>query len=73
MTDLTKLTDHQLVKLYEEGNYSAFDVLLERHQASIYSYILFLVKDPDVANDFFQDTFQRAIVAIRTHKYQTYE
>ena len=25
----------------------------------------------DAANDFFQDTFQRAIIAIRSHKYQT--
>jgi len=65
------MTDHELVELYENGNDSAFDVLLGRHQAYIYSYILFLVKDTDVANDFFQDTFSRAIVAIRSHKYQT--
>lgn len=65
------MTDHELVKLYEQGNDSAFDILLSRHQAYLYSYILFLVKDSDVANDFFQDTFQRAIIAIRTHKYQT--
>ena len=71
MNQLSAMTDHELVVLYEEGNDSAFDVLLERHQAYIYSYILFLVKDADAANDFFQDTFQRAIVAIRSHKYQT--
>ena len=71
MNDLSAMTDHELVQLYENGNDSAFDVLLERHQAYIYSYILFLVKDSDVANDFFQDTFSRAIVAIRSHKYQT--
>ena len=71
MNNLSALTDHDLVKLYEEGNDSAFDILLERHQAYIYSYILFLVKDNDLANDFFQDTFQRAIIAIRSHKYQT--
>ena len=71
MNDLSAMTDHELAKLYEEGNDNAFDVLLERHQAYIYSYILFLVKDSDVANDFFQDTFQRAIIAIRSHKYQT--
>ena len=71
MNNLSALTDHELVKLYEEGNDSAFDILLARHQSYIYSYILFLVKDSDVANDFFQDTFQRAIIAIRSHKYQT--
>lgn len=71
MNNLSAMTDHELVKLYEEGNDNAFDILLARHQAYIYSYILFLVKDSDAANDFFQDTFQRAIVAIRSHKYQT--
>ena len=71
MNNLSAMTDHELVVLYEEGNDSAFDVLLARHQAYIYSYILFLVKDSEVANDFFQDTFQRAIIAIRSHKYQT--
>ena len=65
------MTDHELVVLYENGNDSAFDILLERHQTYIYSYILFLVKDSETANDFFQDTFQRAVVAIRSHKYQT--
>lgn len=64
------MTDYELVSLYETGNDSAFDILLERHQNYLYSYILFLVKDEDVANDFFQDTFQRAILAIRSHKYQ---
>ena len=71
MNKLSAMTDHELVVLYENGNDSAFDILLERHQAYIYSYILFLVKDSETANDFFQDTFQRAIVAIRSHKYQT--
>lgn len=71
MNQLSAMNDHELVELYEKGNDSAFDILLERHQAYIFSYILFLVKDNDVANDFFQETFSRAIVAIRSHKYQT--
>ena len=71
MNKLSAMTDHELVVLYENGNDSAFDILLERHQTYIYSYILFLVKDSETANDFFQDTFQRAVVAIRSHKYQT--
>ena len=71
MNELSAMTDHELVELYENGNDSAFDILLGRHQAYIYSYILCLVKDTDVANDFFQDTFSRAIIAIRSHKYQT--
>ena len=71
MNDLSTNTDYELVELYENGNDSAFDELLQRHQGYVYSYILFLVKEEDVADDIFQETFTRAIIAIRSHKYQT--
>ncbi len=64
------MTDDQLVKMYEEGNDNAFDVLLERHQEKLFNYILFLTRNEDKANDVFQDTFVRAITAIRTHSYE---
>ncbi len=65
------LTDYELVQLYEEGNDSAFDNLLNRHQEYVYSYVMFLVKNRDLADDIFQETFTRAVMAIRNHKYQT--
>ena len=71
MKNLSTSTDYELVQLYENGNDSAFDELLQRHQSYVYSYILFLVKEEDVADDIFQETFTRAIIAIRSHKYQT--
>ena len=71
MKNLSTSTDYELVKLYENGNDNAFDELLQRHQNYVYSYILFLVKDEERANDIFQETFTRAIIAIRGHKYQS--
>ncbi len=71
MKKLATLTDHELVQLYEEGNDCAFDALLERYQEYVYSYVLFLTKNSDIADDIFQETFTRAIMAIRNHKYQT--
>lgn len=65
------MTDYELVELYENGNDSAFDTILSRHQAYVYSYILFFVHQRDVADDIFQETFMRAIIAIRSHHYQT--
>lgn len=62
-------TDESLVKLYEQGNDQAFDELLARYQSKVYSYILFIVHDEDRANDVFQETFVKAIVRIRSHKY----
>ena len=71
MKNLSTSTDYELAKLYENGNDNAFDELLQRHQSYVYSYILFLVKEEDKADDIFQETFTRAIIAIRSHKYQT--
>ena len=65
------MTDYELVELYEKGNDSAFDTILSRHQAYVYSYILFFVHQRDIADDIFQETFTRAIIAIRSHRYQT--
>ena len=71
MKNLSTSTDYELVELYENGNDNAFDELLQRHQSYVYSYILFLVKEEERADDIFQETFKRAIMAIRSHKYQT--
>lgn len=71
MKNLSTSTDYELVKLYENGNDNAFDELLLRHQNYVYSYILFFVKEEERADDIFQETFTRAIIAIRSHKYQT--
>ena len=69
MKDYPSLTDEQLALLYVGGDYSAFDVLLERNQQKLYSYILFVVHDPEVANDVFQETFVKVITKLQDGKY----
>ena len=69
MQILAKLTDEQLVKAYVNGNNEAFDALLLRHQSKVYSYILHIVKDRDVANDIFQDTFVKIIMTLKQGRY----
>ena len=69
MDKLCKLSDEQLVKNYANGDSDAFDTLLARYQQKIYSYILFLVHDDEVADDLFQETFMKAIVTIRQGRY----
>lgn len=71
MNNINTMTDHELVTLYENGNDNAFDILLARHQEYVYSYILFLVRKREDADDIFQETFTRAITAIRKHRYQS--
>ncbi|HIU39511.1 MAG TPA: sigma-70 family RNA polymerase sigma factor [Candidatus Limisoma intestinavium] len=69
MEDMNMLTDEQLVCLYAEGENTAFDVLLQRHQNRIFSYIYNIVKDKDLADDLFQETFVKAIVTINQGRY----
>lgn len=69
MQILTSLTDDQLVAMYAKGNNDAFDTLLNRHQSRVYSYILHIVKNTDLADDIFQETFVKAIMTIKQGRY----
>lgn len=66
---LSRLTDDNLVKLYAKGNNQAFDILLRRHQARVFSYILSVVKNRELADDLFQETFVKAIQTIKQGRY----
>ncbi len=63
------LSDNQLVQLYVNGNDACFEVLLKRHQKRVFTAIFMLVKDEELANDLFQDTFIKVIDSLRTKKY----
>ena len=64
------MTDDMLVTLYLEGNNSAFDILLNRHQDRLFNYIFFLVRSREVAEDIFQETFVKAITTLQQGRYQ---
>ncbi len=66
---LNKLNDEQLVKLYINGNEEAFEVLLKNHKRKIYGYIYKMVKDSELAEDLFQDTFIKVIHTLKQDKY----
>lgn len=65
-----KITDQELVKRYLKGSETSFEILLKRHKNRVFTYILLLVKDRDLAQDLFQDTFVRAIDTIKGGKYK---
>ena len=69
MNNLSAYTDDELVCRYADGNNEAFDVLLKRHESKIYSYIYYITKDRDKADDIFQETFVKAIMTIRQGRY----
>lgn len=69
MKDLWNATDDALVQAYINGNNHAFDILLDRYQNKLFSYIYFLVRDKDLADDVFQETFVKAIVMMQQKRY----
>ena len=69
METLSTMTDEELVVLYAGGNDEAFDLLLDRHQQVLYAYILYTVRNKNLADDFFQETFCKAITTIRQGRY----
>ena len=69
MKKLSLLTDEELAMEYVKGNNRAFDELLSRTQTGIFSYIIFIVHNKEVANDLFQETFLKAITKLKDGKY----
>ena len=69
MKTYTDRTDEELALLYAAGDAKAFDELLARNQQKLFNYILFVVRDQEIANDIFQDTFIKAIVKLQEGKY----
>lgn len=69
MRNLTELTDEQLVAAYASGNNEAFDTLLTRHRTRLFNFIYQMVRDSDLADDIFQETFIKVITTIRQGRY----
>lgn len=69
MRNLEEMTDEELALLYVEGDNRAFDELLSRNEVKLFTYILFMVHDQEVANDVFQETFVKVISKLQKHQY----
>ncbi len=63
------MTNEALALLYVGGNNKAFDELLARTQSSLFAYIMFVVRNEDVANDIFQETFVKVITRLQEGQY----
>ena len=55
------LTDNELIAQYVAGDESALKTLITRHEKRVFSYIMISVKNRELAEDIFQDTFIKVI------------
>lgn len=63
------MSDEQLALAYIDGNNRAFDELLSRNQDRVFTTIMYAVKDEDLANDLFQETFLKVITKLQNGQY----
>jgi RNA polymerase sigma-70 factor (ECF subfamily) len=69
MTELNNLSDDELVKKFISGESRCIDLLIDRHQQRIYSFIFLMVRQKDLAEDIFQDVFMKVIHSLQSGKY----
>jgi RNA polymerase sigma-70 factor (ECF subfamily) len=67
---VTKRTDDSLlVTLYQEGNEKAFEELLLRHKDRIYRAIYLKIRNQELAEDIFQETFVKIVKTLKLGNY----
>lgn len=69
MENLNLMTDEELAIMYVDGDNKAFDLLLSRNQEKLFTYILFVVRNREMANDMFQETFFKVVSRLQQGKY----
>lgn len=65
-----EVSDKELVGSYLNGNHTSVEKLINRHQGRVYAYVLMLVKDRQLADDIFQDTFIKVIKTLKSGSYK---
>ncbi|NQT78058.1 MAG: sigma-70 family RNA polymerase sigma factor [Bacteroidetes bacterium] len=65
-----KISDSVLIADYIDGNQNSLEKLIRRHKNRVFAYILMVVKDKQLADDIFQDTFIKVINTIQAGSYK---
>ena len=66
---LSKLSDQVLVKKYIKGDNYSFEVLLNRHKSRVFAFIMSKIKNKDLSEDIFQDTYVKVVNSLQKGKY----
>jgi len=65
----SEISDDVLIKKFKLGDNKSFDILLNKYQHRVFSYIFKMVKDNELANDIFQDVFIKVITSLKKDNY----
>ena len=67
--DYSEFSDRQLVEAYLSGKEFLLSQIINRFQPRVYGYIMMTVKNREIADDIFQDTFVKVINKLKTGTY----
>jgi len=68
--EASRYSDHELVIQFISGEQSSFEILINRHKDKVYTYIFLMVKNNQLAEDIFQETFIKVIKSLHAGKYK---
>ena len=66
---LSNLSDQELVKKYVNGDNFSFEILLNRHKNRVFAFIMSKIKNKDISEDVFQDTYVKVVNSLQKGKY----
>jgi RNA polymerase sigma-70 factor (ECF subfamily) len=64
------LPDYELIERFMNGSQPSIEELINRYKTKVYTYILLMVKNQQLAEDLFQETFIKVIQSLKMHKYK---
>ena len=67
--DLKKFSDQELINAFISGKSAYINEIITRHESRVLGYIIVSVKDRDIANDIFQDTFIKVVNKLKVGAY----
>ena len=66
---LSNLSDKELVSKYVKGDNFSFEILLSRHKNRVFAFIMSKIKNKDISDDIFQDTYVKVVNSLQKGKY----
>lgn len=63
------LSDRALIRNFLSGKESAFETLIMRYKDRVFSQLIIMLKDRELAEDLFQDTFIKVVNTLKAGKY----
>lgn len=63
------LSDNELVQRFISGDQNSLEILIHRHKSRVFSYILLIVRNQELAEDIFQETFIKVIKSLKKGRY----